>query len=61
MEIEKTVFACQTFVVTIPTWLSVALAGAALVGIVLRGTDIYYTRKLAKLRAARPTSGDTHD
>lgn len=60
MEIEKTVFACQTFVVTIPTWFAVAMAGAALIGVVLRAQLAYYTRKLAKLRADRPTSGDTH-
>lgn len=46
--LEQTVFACQTFVIVVPTWLSVLLAGAVIATAILRAMEIYYRRKLQR-------------
>lgn len=55
--IDKTIWACQTFVIVVPTWLCVVLAAAAIVSAGLTATELYYRRKLARATPVSDTGG----
>lgn len=54
--IDKTIWACQTFVI-VPTWLCVVLAAVAIVSAGLIATELYYRRKLARATPVSDTGG----
>jgi len=56
---NKTIYACQTFVVTIPTWLGVLIAIAVFFSAALKAVEVFYRRKLAVLTARKsPVTGN---
>jgi hypothetical protein len=55
--IDKTIWACQTFVIVVPTWLCVVLAAAAIVSAGLAATELYYRRKFYRATPVSDTGG----
>lgn len=46
-DLSKTVYDCQTFVIVIPIWLSVGIAFAITISLMLKLAEMYFLRRLS--------------